>query len=174
MNAFSKSLIAFVVALLAMSVNAQTAAPDDAQIAAIVVTANQIDVDAGKLAEQQASDTQVRDFAERMVTDHTAVNEQAAELVTRLGVTPQESDLSKTLKEQGQDSLDTLEKLEGEEFDRAYIDHEVAYHQAVLDTIDKTLLPNTQNDELRALISKTRPVIEAHLEHAQQLQDSLK
>lgn len=173
MNVVSRSLIAFVVVLLAMPVFAQTAAPDDAQIAAIVVAANQVDVDAGKFAESRAENAQVKDFAQRMVTDHSAVNQQATALVTKLGIKPEESELSKSLKEQGKETLDKLWGLEGQEFDRAYIDHEVSYHQAVLDAIDQTLLPNTQNAELKALITKARPVIETHLQHAQQLQASL-
>lgn len=173
MNVVSRSLIAFVVVLLAMPVFAQTAAPDDAQIAAIVVAANQVDVDAGKFAESRAENAQVKDFAQRMVTDHSAVNQQATALVTKLGIKPEESELSKSLKEQGKETLDKLRGLEGQEFDRAYIDHEVSYHQAVLDAIDQTLLPNTQNAELKALITKARPVIETHLQHAQQLQASL-
>jgi len=53
------------------------------------------------------------------------------------------------------------------------VDHEVAYHQAVLDAIDKTLVPNAKNAELKALIVKVRPAFEAHLQHAKMLQSKL-
>jgi putative membrane protein len=174
MNAVSKGLVAVAVALLAMPAFAQSTKPNDAQIAAIVVAANQVDVDAGKLAMKQSSDPEVKAFAEQMVTDHSAVNKQAAELVKKLNVTPEENELSKSLKADGEKTREKLRKLKGAEFDRAYIDNEVKYHKAVLDTIDKTLLPNAQNAELKALITKVRPVIETHLEHAQKLQASLK
>ena len=175
MNAICKGFAAFALVALAIPAFAQkTDKPDDAQIAAIVVTANQVDIDAGKLAKSQASDPQVKAFGERMVTDHTAVNEQATALVKKLGVTPKESDLSKQLKADGAKTLDKLKKLKGKAFDKAYVDNEVTYHQAVLDVIDNTLLPNAQNAELKALIEKVRPAIEAHLEHAKQLQASLK
>lgn len=162
------------MALVAMPTFAQSETPSDAEIAAIVVAANQVDINAGKLAEKQASSAEVKAFGERMVTDHSAVNEQATALVTKLNVEPKENDLSKSLKADGAKTLDKLRQLKGAEFDKAYIDNEVKYHQAVLGVIDKTLLPNAQNEDLKALITKVRPAIEAHLEHAQQLQASLK
>ena len=61
----------------------------------------------------------------------------------------------------------------GAAFDRAYIDHEVAYHQQVLDAINNTLIPNAQNAELKALLQQTAPAIEAHLQHAKELQTPL-
>lgn len=148
--------------------------PNDAEIAAIVVAANAVDVEAGKLAESMGSSAEVKAFGKRMVTDHTGVNQQAAALVQKLGVTPQENETSKALKAGGADNLAKLKKLKGAAFDKAYVAHEVAYHQAVLDTIDQTLVPNAKNAELKALIVKVRPAIEAHMKHAQQLQASLK
>ncbi|HEX4797805.1 MAG TPA: DUF4142 domain-containing protein [Burkholderiales bacterium] len=147
--------------------------PTDPQIAGIVVAANQIDVDAGKLAKARTKNKDVRAFANQMVTDHTAVNKQAAALVKKLHVKPVESDTSKGLKSGARDNMANLRKLKGVQFDRAYVDHEVAYHQAVLDAIDKTLIPNAQNAELKDLLTKVRPAIAAHLDHAKHLQSSL-
>ena len=67
-----------------------------------------------------------------------------------------------------------LKQLKGDAFDKAYVDHEVAYHQQVLDAVDKTLIPNAPNADLKALLVKMRPAFVAHLEHAKQLQASLK
>jgi putative membrane protein len=152
---------------LAQSVN-------DAQIAAIVVAANQVDIDAGKLAESKASNKEVKEFAKRMVTDHSGVNKQATALVTKLKVKPEENDTSKSLKSSGQENLKRLKGLKGAEFDKAYIDHEVTYHQNVIDAIDKTLIPNAKNEELKDLLVKVRPAFVAHLDHAKQIQASLK
>jgi putative membrane protein len=157
-----------------MTAPAFAQAPNDAQIASIVVTANQVDIDAGKLAETRATKADVKQFAKLMVTDHTGVNKQAVDLVTRLKVTPQDNDTSKSLKDGGDKNLATLKTLKGAAFDKAYVDHEVAYHQAVLDAIDKTLIPNASNADLKALLVKVRPAIASHLEHAQHLQASLK
>src|SRR5689334_13861498 len=161
---------AAVFALAAPVVLAQSV--NDAQVAAIVVAANQVDIDAGKLAESKASNKEVKDFAKRMVTDHTGVNKQATELVKKLGVKPEESDTSKGLKSSGAENIKRLKGLKGADFDKAYIDNEVTYHQTVLDALDKTLIPSAKNDELKALLAKVRPAFVAHLEHAQHIQTS--
>ena len=146
---------------------------DDAQIAAIVVTANQVDVDAGKLAGQRATDPGVKKFAEQMVRDHEGVNKQAVALATKLALTPRDNDTSKALKAGGDKNLARLRTLSGPAFDTAYVDHEIAYHAQVLDALDKTLVPGASNAELKALLVKVRPAFVAHLEHAKHLKASL-
>ena len=147
--------------------------PNDAQIAAIVVTANQVDIDAGKLASTKGHSKDVRAFGQLMVTDHSAVNKSATELVQKLHVTPESNPTSESLKKGGEDNLANLKKLKGAAFDKAYIDHEVAYHEQVLDAVDKVLLPNAKNEELKALITKVRPAFVAHLDHAKMIQGKL-
>lgn len=153
---------------------AQAAEPNDAQIAGIVVTANKVDIDAGKLAEKMSRNKEVKAFAKQMVTDHTGVNKQASALVRKLKVTPEDSDTSKSLKEGGDANLAKLKGLKGKEFDKAYVDNEVTYHQAVIDAMDKTLIPNAKNAELKGTLVKVRPAFVAHLEHAKHLQSSMK
>jgi putative membrane protein len=163
-----------IVALgLSAPVAAAPAGINDAQIASIVVTANQVDIDAGKTATAKATNPEVKKFAQLMVTDHTGVNASATALVTRLGVTPEDNETSQALKAGGEKNLSTLKGLSGAAFDKAYVDHEVAYHQQVLDAVDQTLIPNAKNADLKALLVKVRPAFVAHLEHARQLQSSL-
>jgi len=169
----NKSAPLLLSALLALSAAAHAAGPNDAQIAAIVVAANAVDIDAGKQAETKTKNKDVRAFAERMVADHTGVNQQATALVQKLHVTPEDNDTSKSLKAGGADNVKNLQKLSGAAFDKAYVDHEVVYHQAVLDAVDKTLLPSAQNAELKALLVAVRPAFVAHLEHAKMLQAAL-
>jgi putative membrane protein len=161
-------------AVLAQSKGEAAKGPSDAQIAGIVVAANQVDVDAGKLAKSRSKDKEVQAFADQMIKDHTAVNQQASALVKKLNVKPEDSDTSRSLKKGGEENLANLKKLNGKAFDKAYVDHEVTYHQAVLDAIDKTLIPSAQNAELKELITKVRPAFVAHLDHAKHLQSSLK
>jgi putative membrane protein len=104
-----------------------------------------------------------------MVTDHMGVNKAAVDLVGKLKVTPQDNPTSQALKAGGNKNLAALKALQGAAFDKAYVDHEVAYHQAVLDAVDKSLIPGAQNGELKALLTKVRPAFVAHLEHAKQL-----
>ena len=152
---------------------AQATGPTDPQIAHIVVTANQVDIDTGKLAEPKGSTQAVKDFGKQMVTDHTGVNQQAVALATRLKVTPEDNPTSQSLKAGGVDNVKKLEGLSGAAFDKAYVDHEVAYHVQVLDAIDKALVPNAKNADLKALIVKVRPAFVGHLEHAKMLQANL-
>jgi putative membrane protein len=168
-----RSAVFFATALLASTGLAFAQNINDAQIASIVVTANQVDIDAGKLATTKASDPEVKKFAQLMVTDHTGVNKSAVELATKLKVTPEDNPTSKSLKAGGDENVAKLKTLTGAAFDKAYIDHEVAYHQQVLDAVDKTLIPSAKNAELKALLVKTRPAFVAHLEHAKQVQASL-
>jgi putative membrane protein len=173
MKTLTTCLAASLIGLSAAAVAAESAAPTDPQIAAIVVTANQVDIDAGKLAKSRSKTKDVREFAERMITDHTGVNKSATELVTRLHVTPEPNPISESLQKGGDENLAALRKLEGHAFDKAYVDHEVAYHEAVLQVVDKTLIPDAKNAELKALLVKVRPAFVAHLEHAKKIQAEL-
>jgi putative membrane protein len=162
---------AVALCLAAAGASAQTI--DDAQIAHIVVTANQVDIDAGKLAASMASSAEVKKFGQQMVTDHTGVNKQASDLAAKLKVTPADNPTSQSLKAGGDKNVANLKTLKSAAFDKAYVDHEVAYHQAVLDAVDKTLIPNAKNAELKALLVKVRPAFVAHLEHAKHIASSL-
>lgn len=146
----------------------------DPQIAAIVVAANQVDIDAGRFAAETSTNAEVKKFAETMVTDHTAVNKSAVDLVTKLRVSPEENDTSRSLKAGGEKNLAALRALRGAAFDKAYVDHEVTYHEQVLQALDTVLIPNAQNGELKALLVKVRPAFVEHLNHAKHLQSSLR
>jgi putative membrane protein len=88
-------------------------------------------------------------------------------------VTPEDNPTSQSLKQGGDANLANLKSLKAAPFDEAYIDHEVTYHENVLDALDKTLIPDAQNAELKALLVKVRPAFVAHLEHARHLQAAL-
>lgn len=153
---------------------AQSETPNDAQIAGIVIAANTVDINGGKVAQSRAHDKDVKAFAKQMVTDHTGLNKATSDLAKKLKLKAEESATSKSLKDDGAATLKKLKGMKGAEFDKAYIDNEVTYHQAVLDTIDKTLMPNAKNAELKALLEKARPTIDDHLQHAKKIQSSMK
>lgn len=157
------------------AVAAAPAAPTvtDPQIAAIVVAANNADIEAGRVAASKSSNAKVKEFAQRMITDHGGVNKSAVELVTKLGVTPEENPASQQQKAAGEQNIASLQGKTGAEFDRAYMAYEVTYHENLLKAIDETLLPSVQNAELKALLDQTRPAVVSHLEHARTLQASL-
>jgi putative membrane protein len=169
----SLSMLALWLAPFTCAFAAQPAAPTDAEIAAIVVTANQVDIDAGKLASNRAQAADVRTLAQRMVVDHTGVNEQAAALAKKLHLTPKTNATSESLARGGKDNVQHLRGLEGAQFDRAYVAHEIAYHESVIEALDKTLIPSAQNAGLRDLLVKVRPAFVGHLEHAKYVEQKL-
>jgi putative membrane protein len=156
-------------------VTAPPAAPTltDPEIAHVAVTANSIDIEAGEAARAKSTNADVKAFAQTMITDHTAVNKEAGELATKLGVTPMDNATSQSLKSGADAAKTELAAKTGADYDRAYAAREVAYHQAVLDALDQTLIPATQNAELKALLEKVRPAIASHLEMAKALQTKL-
>ncbi|MEX3897659.1 DUF4142 domain-containing protein [Paraburkholderia sp. BR10954] len=157
------TVLAATLALASIASGAQGTGPSDPQIAAIVVTANQVDIDAGKLAETRTESKDVKAFAQRMVTDHTGVNKAATDLVKKLNVTPEDNPTSQNIKQGGDQNIAKLKTLSGASFDKAYIDHEVTYHENVIDALDKTLIPSAKNEQLKALLVKVRPAFVAHL-----------
>jgi putative membrane protein len=146
---------------------------NDAQIAHIAVTANSIDSAGGVMAKQKGTAKSVKDFAQTMINDHGAVNKQAVALAKKLNVTPEDNDVSKSLKSDADASTSNLQGKSGADFDKGYIDHEVTFHQTVLDALDKSLIPGAQNAELKALLEKVRPSIAAHLARAKDIQTAL-
>lgn len=145
----------------------------DAEVAHVAVTANAIDVELAELVASRTQTEAVREFAATMIRDHNAVNERAAALAGRLGVTPAANAVSESLRSGAEEAKASLRELRGEAFDRAYLEREVGYHEAVLDALDGLLIPTTSNAELRALLEAVRPAIAAHLEHAKELHSRL-
>ena len=148
-------MIGMLAAVTAVPQSAHAQAPanaapavNDAEIAAIVVTANAIDAEVGALAGEQATNAEVRAFGTTMVRDHNAVNEQAVALVTKLGVKPVESDVSRSLRADADKFRAELEQLKGAKFDVAYMEHEVAYHGAVIAAVDVLVIPSPQKAQL--------------------------
>lgn len=153
---------------------AQGAKPNDAQIAHIAYTAGDIDVKAAQLALQKSANKDVRAFAEDMVRDHTAVNNQALALVKKLHVTPQDNPTSQALAKQAEAKRAELSRLSGPAFDKAYVDNEVAYHKTVDGALQNTLIPSAQNPELRSLLETGLKIFQGHLQHAEMVDASLK
>src|SRR6201995_4549158 len=105
--------------VLVSGAEAQNAKPTDAQIAHIAYTAGNIDIAAGKQAIAKSKNKDVVAFAQEMVRDHTAVNDQALALVKKLGVTPQDNATSKSLSDAAGKKIKDYAKLNGAAFDRA-------------------------------------------------------
>jgi putative membrane protein len=146
----------------------------DPEIASVAVVANQNDIGFAEIAKKKSKNADVVKFAETMATDHKAVIDQAVALVTKLGVTPKDNAVSKKLTSDAAKTRKMLNSKSGEDFNKAYIDNEVAYHKAVIAAVEGTLIPQAQNNELKALLQKVVPTLKAHLAHAEMVQKNYK
>ncbi len=145
----------------------------DSEIAHVGVVANQIDINYAALAQKKSKNKEILNFAETMSRDHNGVIEQATALVTKLGVTPQENAVSQSLLDGAEKTKAMLMTKKGKAFDKAYIDNEVAYHKAVISAVQDLLIPQTSNGELKGLLEAILPALEAHLKHAEMVQQKL-
>jgi putative membrane protein len=166
------SMLAVLLALGTTAAKAADGAPSDPQIVGIVITANQLDIDYAKIALAKAKDKSVREFAQRMVTDHSAVQQSVIDLAAKLGVTAEDSPTRSGLASGGVDVKAKLKSLHGKAFEKFYIDNEVSYHQAVNDAIAQVLIPSAQNDELKSALQGAQPLFLKHGEHARMVQAS--
>ena len=148
--------------------------PTDPQIAHIAYTAGVLDVKAAEQALAISKNDAVREFATNMVADHNAVNDQALALVKKLGVTPEDNDISKGLVSQANTKSAELAKLSGAAFDKAYVANEIAYHKAVNGALADVLIPSASNAELKTLLETGLKIFQGHEMHAEHVAESLK
>ena len=160
--------------LTAAAVRTDPAVPplDDPTIVAIFDAANTADIETGSLAAERGASQEVRQFGAMLARDHKQVRQQGRDLAAKLHVTPTPPAGDQSAKAQAE-TMAKLRSLEGAEFDRAFLEHEYAFHRDVIDAIQKTLLPAIQNAELKALVVKVAPAFQAHMQMAQQLEKQL-
>jgi len=164
--------------LLLLSVSGITIAQNgpkliDTEVASVAVVANQIDIDYAKIAIKRSKNKDITEFATRMIEDHNAVISQAVALVEKLGVNPKDNAVSQSLLDQAETKLKILRTVKKKDFDKTYIDNEVEYHRAVIDAVKGLLIPETENEELKALLEAVLPALEAHLNHAKMVQSKI-
>lgn len=160
---------------LALPAGAQDASKlNDAEIAHVVVNADEIDIRYAHLALGISKNAAVREFAQTMIRDHTAVTEQAAALAKKLNLTPKDNAVSQDLLKKSDGLVNEMRKLEGAAFDRRYADNELAYHKFVNGAVEKVFIPNSQNAELKALLQAGLKIFQAHEGHAEMMVKGLK
>ena len=168
------TIILVSIMMLSFDAVAQKPKLNDAEIASVGVTANQIDIDFAKIAIARTKNDQILNFARTMMTDHQAEIDQATALVTKLKITPMDNELSKKLNADAAETRKKLNEKSDKDFDKAYIDNEVDYHKDVISTVEDVLIPQAQNTDLKALLKKLVPTLETHLEHAEIIEKAWK
>jgi putative membrane protein len=161
------------VLLAPLFAHGKEAALTDANILAIGAASHQAEIDAAKIALETSSNPEVKQFADQMVTDHSAALAKATALAAKLSLTPEENDDVAALKKDAATTADRMRTLSGADFDKAFISAMVKDHQGVLDALDRKLMPSAKNPELKKYLIDLRPVVAMHLERARVLQRKL-
>lgn len=141
---------------------------DDPTIVAIFDYANTEDIETGELGAKKGSTKAVRDFGAMLAHDHKAVRKMGRDLAKKLNVTPTPPKGDKSAQDHAA-VMKKLNSLSGAEFDKAFLENEIAYHDAVIQAVQSTLLPAIQNAELKDLVVKVAPNFVAHRDAAKNL-----
>ncbi len=161
-------------AVACVSVQAESPSDlNDLEIAHVAYTADNIDIRYAHLALGLSDNPAVREFAQTMIRDHSAVNEQALALLKKLQAEPQDNFLSQQLTSNSKDLIDEMSQLRGVEFDRRYASNELAYHKAVNDLVENAFIPNIENAEVKSLFIAGLEIFKAHERHAEMMVQSL-
>ncbi len=171
----AKTLFLILVgALSLLSANAQEPADlNDLEIAHVAYTADNIDIRYAHLALALSTNPDIHAFANTMIRDHTAVNEQALALLEKLNAAPEDNFLSQSLEQGAEEMINELSQLRGVEFDKKYAENELAYHKAVNDLVENAFIPNIENAEVKALLETGLTIFKGHQDHAEQMVNKL-
>ena len=145
---------------------------DDAQVAAVLQAMNSGEIQQAQLADKQATSSEVKRFAQKMLMAHREMQGSDATLFSRLKLTPRDNTVSNQLKTDAQSELSNLRDETSKNFDRDYIDGQVSAHRHALELIDRMLM-TTRGPELRTDLQNARPKVEDHLRDAERIQQNL-
>ncbi len=177
MMKITQTLLALTTAVMmtAGPATADSAADlNDLEIAHVAYVADNIDIRYAHLALALSGNPAVREFAQTMIRDHSAVNEQALALLAKLNAQPEDNFLSRSLQANAEQVVDEMSRLRGAAFDKRYAENELAYHKAVNELVEKTFIPNIENGEVRALFETGLTIFKAHEGHAENMVAALK
>ncbi|MCR9138269.1 MAG: DUF4142 domain-containing protein [Alphaproteobacteria bacterium] len=166
------------LAVIGVLIASQAAANDpaelsDVEIAHVAYTADNLDIRYAHLALAKSKNPEIHKFAKTMIRDHEAVNVQALALLEKLGVEAKDNFLSQQLNQDGDAIIVKFSALNGAEFDRAYAENELAYHQAVNALVGDVFIPNIENAEVKALFEEGLKIFKAHEAHAEMMVKAL-
>ena len=142
---------------------------NDSQIMAVLSTANQGEVMQAQTALSKLQTSQVRNYAQMMINEHTMNEQKGQALANRLGVSPQHNKISMDLKKDSDMVVNKLNNSSAKTIDKTYTESQVMVHRKVLMNIDNVLLPNAQNAELKNMLTETRAAVASHLQMAERL-----
>jgi putative membrane protein len=168
MNRFQPILVALVVLSSAAPSVAQNKL-NDLEMAHVAVIASNIDIEYAHIALAFSNNPAIREFAETMIRDHSAVNGQVVALAKKLNVMAQDNAMSQKLLQDSKAIKDELIRLRGAAFDAYYAKNELAYHRAVNGLVADTFLPNIMNAEVKNAFAGALTIFRGHEQHAEQM-----
>ena len=165
-------------AVLGLSIGCVSAANSpaelsDVEMAHVAYTADNIDIRYAHLALAISTNPEIHEFANTMIRDHTAVNEQALALLNKLGASPKDNFLSQQLERGAIDLVNEMSQLRGADFDKRYAENELGYHKAVNDLVENAFIPNIDNAEVKSLFEAGLKIFKTHEAHAEMMVKSL-
>lgn len=162
-----------LIASLALFAAPHAFALTDAEIAEMVMTANEAEMDAAKVAKSTAADRTVKEFAEHMIDEHKKTMSDGKKVTKEEKIKMKSIDAAKALKKTAKEQLGDLKKKKGIDFDRAYIENQVGMHQQLLDDLNEKYIPQAQNSQLKTFLNETKDHVEKHLAKAKEIQTTL-
>ena len=146
----------------------------DANVAAVAHASNMDEIQTSQVALQRSQNAQVRQFAQQMITEHTAVDQQMQQMLQAKGMTMQPNQPAQAAMQATAATVANLNQRSGADFDRAYMTHQVQAHRWTLTSLDQSLIPATRDGDMKAFLSgKVRPAVAMHLDMAMRLNTSV-
>lgn len=168
-----KFLLLTIALTSAFSFAAHAQTMNDHQIAEIIEEANDAEINAAKMAKDDATHKEVKDFAKHMIEEHKKNEKETKKIVKKNDIDPEDSQWSKALKETAKTNKDTLKKQKGTAFDKMYMEQQVSMHQQLLNDLDQKFIPSATKPEFKAHLQATREHVSKHLEQAKAIQSKL-
>jgi putative membrane protein len=145
----------------------------DEEIIGITSSVDTAEIDQAKVAKSKSKNAQVKKFATHMITQHTQSKQKGAKLAKSAELKAEDSELGTQLKTKAERTLESLKEADAATFDSTYMQAQVTQHQEVLDLLDRQLIPNAKNADLKAQLEKTREMVQQHLTQGQEIQQAL-
>jgi putative membrane protein len=147
---------------------------DDNQMLSILDAMNQSEILPSQVAQQQATNPELKQYAQRMVAEHTALGDSMRARAQAMGLTSADHPLAEGTRSQAAAATQRLQGLQGMDFDTAYAAFMVQSHQLALSTVQERLIPRAQNAQLRAALeTRVRPAVEMHLRDIERIRGTL-
>ena len=149
------------------------AALTDAEVLGVYIQVNSFDIETALLARAQATSPAVRALAAQVAKDHVGVRQAAYDLAATCKVSPSVPNARNSAAVEHSRSLGALAALSGSGFDRAYVQHELAFHRSAINAVSGALLPAATCPALKAHFTQILPALEQHAKETERIASEL-